>query len=198
MLNSVNNKHTRRLLRDLYHRNGPGRKPLNPLAMLKSQLLKHLLRIPSDRRLSPTPQTRQTNSQSMRIQETHPQPQPLHPLQTQTRPKHLQPNLQPAAPETAGGWGCEGRRHRRRQHPRRSLQPTSPGQPHRQERPRSPRRQRQTRIHPRIPGAHRMLRRVGDAPRLHRGPVIRERQGLLQAAAGKGALPGRRVQGGAG
>jgi transposase len=52
VLNSVNTKHTRRLLRNLYHRKGPGRKPYNPLAMLKAQLLKHLLRIPSDRRLA--------------------------------------------------------------------------------------------------------------------------------------------------
>jgi transposase len=52
VLNSVNNKHIRRLLRDHYHRKGPGRKPINPLAMLKAQLLKHLLRIPSDRRLA--------------------------------------------------------------------------------------------------------------------------------------------------
>jgi transposase len=52
VLNSVNTKHTRRLLKDHYHRKGPGRKPLNPMAMLKAQLLKHLLRIPSDRRLA--------------------------------------------------------------------------------------------------------------------------------------------------
>jgi len=52
MLSSVNTKHTRHLLRDLYHRKGPGRKPLNPMAMLKAQLMKHLLRIPSDRRLA--------------------------------------------------------------------------------------------------------------------------------------------------
>jgi transposase len=52
VLNSVNTKHTRRLLKDLYHRKGPGRKPLKPMAMLKAQLLKHLLRIPSDRRLA--------------------------------------------------------------------------------------------------------------------------------------------------
>jgi len=52
VLNSVNSKHTRSLLRDLYHRKGPGRKPYNPLSILKAQLLKHLLRIPSDRRLA--------------------------------------------------------------------------------------------------------------------------------------------------
>ena len=52
VLNSVNTKHIRRLLRNLYHRKGPGRKPINPLAMLKAQLLKYLLRIPSDRRLA--------------------------------------------------------------------------------------------------------------------------------------------------
>ena len=52
MLNSVNIKNIRRLLRNLYHRKGRGRKPYNPLAMLKAQLLKHLLHIPSDRRLA--------------------------------------------------------------------------------------------------------------------------------------------------
>jgi len=52
VLNSVNSRHIRSQLRDHYHRKGPGRKPFNPLAMLKAQLLKHLLRIPSDRRLA--------------------------------------------------------------------------------------------------------------------------------------------------
>ena len=52
VLNSVNTPHTRRLLKSFYHKKGPGRNPLNPLAMLKAQLLKHLLRIPSDRRLA--------------------------------------------------------------------------------------------------------------------------------------------------
>jgi len=52
VLNSVNTKHIRRLLRNLYHRKGRGRKPYNPLFILKAQLLKHLLRIPSDRRLA--------------------------------------------------------------------------------------------------------------------------------------------------
>ena len=52
MLNSVNTPHTRRLLKGFYHKKGPGRKPYNPMSMLKAQLLKHLLRIPSDRRLA--------------------------------------------------------------------------------------------------------------------------------------------------
>ena len=52
VLDSINSRRLRRLLRDLYHRKGPGRKPYNPLSMLKAQLLKQLLRIPSDRRLS--------------------------------------------------------------------------------------------------------------------------------------------------
>jgi len=52
VLNSVNTKHIRRLLRNLHHRKGRGRKPYNPLSILKAQLLKHLLRIPSDRRLA--------------------------------------------------------------------------------------------------------------------------------------------------
>jgi len=36
----------------LYHRGGAGRKPYPPVCMLKAQLLKHLLRVPSDRRLA--------------------------------------------------------------------------------------------------------------------------------------------------
>jgi len=36
----------------LYHRDGLGRKPYNPVSMLKAQLLKYLLRVPSDRRLA--------------------------------------------------------------------------------------------------------------------------------------------------
>ena len=52
MLNSINTTHTHRFLKGLYHTKGPGRKPYNPLNMLKAQLLKHLLRIPSDRRLA--------------------------------------------------------------------------------------------------------------------------------------------------
>ncbi len=52
MLNSINTNHTRRSLKGLYHTKGPGRKPYNPLNILKAQLLKHLLRRPSDRRLA--------------------------------------------------------------------------------------------------------------------------------------------------
>jgi len=36
----------------LYPRSGSGRKPYDPVAMLKAQLLKYLLRVPSDRRLT--------------------------------------------------------------------------------------------------------------------------------------------------
>ncbi len=36
----------------LYHEAGAGRKPYPPVSMLKAQLLKHLLRVPSDRRLA--------------------------------------------------------------------------------------------------------------------------------------------------
>ena len=52
VLDSVDSKNLRRLLRGFYHRRGQGRKPYNPLSMLKAQLLKHLLRIPNDRRLA--------------------------------------------------------------------------------------------------------------------------------------------------
>jgi hypothetical protein len=50
--NSVNTTHTRCLQESLYHKKGRGRKPYNPLALLETQLLKHLLRIPSDQRLA--------------------------------------------------------------------------------------------------------------------------------------------------
>jgi transposase len=52
VLDSINLRGLRRLLRALYHRTGPGRRPYNPFSMLKAQLMKHLLRIPSDRRLA--------------------------------------------------------------------------------------------------------------------------------------------------
>jgi len=39
-------------LMSLYHEAGAGRKPYPPVSMLKAQLLKHLLRVPSDRRLA--------------------------------------------------------------------------------------------------------------------------------------------------
>jgi transposase len=40
------------LLFEHYHHEGPGREPIDPLAMFKAQLLKYLLQIPSDRRLA--------------------------------------------------------------------------------------------------------------------------------------------------
>lgn len=52
VLDSINSRPLRRILKGLYHRRGPGRRHYNPLSMLKAQLLKHLLRIPSDRRLA--------------------------------------------------------------------------------------------------------------------------------------------------
>ena len=52
MLDSLNIKHIQETLVCRYHQEGPGRKPINPLSMLKAQLLKHLLQIPSDRRLA--------------------------------------------------------------------------------------------------------------------------------------------------
>ena len=39
-------------LMSLYRREGVGRKPYDPVSMLKAQLLKHLRRVPSDRRLA--------------------------------------------------------------------------------------------------------------------------------------------------
>ena len=52
MLDSLNLDQIRRELTYLYPLEGPGRKPFRPLSMLKGQLAKHLLRIPSDRRLA--------------------------------------------------------------------------------------------------------------------------------------------------
>ena len=52
VLDSLNLDQIRTELTDHYHREGPGRKPINPLSMLKAQLAKHLLNIISDRRLA--------------------------------------------------------------------------------------------------------------------------------------------------
>ena len=52
VLGSLNLGSIRVFLMSLYHRAGPGRKPYDPISMLKAQLLKHLLRVPSDRRLA--------------------------------------------------------------------------------------------------------------------------------------------------
>jgi transposase len=52
VLDSLNLDQIRIQLADHYHREGPGRTPINPLALLKAQLAKHLLRIISDRRLA--------------------------------------------------------------------------------------------------------------------------------------------------
>jgi len=52
VLDSLNLDQIRTELADHYHRQGPGRKPINPLSMLKAQLAKHLLNIISDRRLA--------------------------------------------------------------------------------------------------------------------------------------------------
>ena len=52
VLDSLNLDGIHTLLMEHYHTDGPGRNPFDPLAMFKSQLLKHLLQIPSDRRLA--------------------------------------------------------------------------------------------------------------------------------------------------
>jgi transposase len=52
VLDSLNLGGIRGFLMSLYHGEGAGRKPYNPVSMLKAQLLKYLQRIPSDRRLS--------------------------------------------------------------------------------------------------------------------------------------------------
>jgi len=52
VLVSLNLRCIRGFLMSLYHREGAGRRPYPPVSMLKAQLLKHLWRIPSDRRLA--------------------------------------------------------------------------------------------------------------------------------------------------
>ena len=52
VLDSLNLDQIHAELMEHYHLDGPGRKPINPLSMLKTQLAKHLLQIPSDRRLT--------------------------------------------------------------------------------------------------------------------------------------------------
>ena len=52
VLDSLNLDQIRANLTIHYHQDGPGRNPVNPLAILKAQLAKHLLRIISDRRLA--------------------------------------------------------------------------------------------------------------------------------------------------
>jgi len=52
VLDTLNLAQIRQELAQHYHDEGPGRKPLRPISMLKAQLAKHLLRIPSDRRLA--------------------------------------------------------------------------------------------------------------------------------------------------
>lgn len=52
LLSSLNLGSIRKFLMSLYHQEGAGRKPYNPVSMLKAQLLKYLRRIPSDRRLA--------------------------------------------------------------------------------------------------------------------------------------------------
>jgi len=52
VLDSLNLGSIRGFLTSFYHREGAGREPYPPVSMLKAQLLKHLLRVPSDRRLA--------------------------------------------------------------------------------------------------------------------------------------------------
>ena len=52
VLDSLNLDQIRTELATHYHQKGPGRKQINPLSMLKAQMMKHLLNIISDRKLS--------------------------------------------------------------------------------------------------------------------------------------------------
>jgi len=52
VLRSLNLGSIRGFLMSFYHRVGAGRKPYPPVSMQKAQLLKHLWRVPSDRRLA--------------------------------------------------------------------------------------------------------------------------------------------------
>ena len=52
VLDSLNVKCIRGFLTSLYHSEGAGRRPYDPVSMLKAQILKYLRRVPSDRRLA--------------------------------------------------------------------------------------------------------------------------------------------------
>jgi transposase len=52
VIKSLNLVSIRDFLMSLYHKIGAGRKPYPPVSMLKPQLLQHLWRVPSDRRLA--------------------------------------------------------------------------------------------------------------------------------------------------
>jgi len=52
VLGSLNLVSVRGFLMSRYHGEGAGRKPYNPISILKAQIVKYLLRVPSDRRLS--------------------------------------------------------------------------------------------------------------------------------------------------
>jgi transposase len=52
VLDSLNLDQIHAELAEHYHIEGPSRKPIDPLSQLKAHLLKHLLQIPSDRRLA--------------------------------------------------------------------------------------------------------------------------------------------------
>jgi transposase len=52
VLDSLNLDQIKTELSKHYHNEGSGRKPYHPLSMLKTQLAKHILQIPSDRRLA--------------------------------------------------------------------------------------------------------------------------------------------------
>ena len=52
MLGSLDLGSIRGFLKSLYHKVGRGRKPYPPVCMLKAQLLKQLLQVPSDRRVA--------------------------------------------------------------------------------------------------------------------------------------------------
>jgi transposase len=52
VLSSLDMSSLGKFLMSLYHGEGSGRKPYSPISMLKAQVLKHLWRIPSDRRLA--------------------------------------------------------------------------------------------------------------------------------------------------
>ena len=188
MLDSLNLDQIQNDLEHHYHQTGPGRKQYRPLTMLKAQLAKHLLRIPSDRRLA----LRLRNARKVARACGFRRRTPSHGLFTHFRHRlgektYLNIFNKITRILRVGDNNRQSRRHR--QHTHQGLQRKSHGQPHRQKRPRRPGRAWKERLHPRLPSAHGVLRRLRATTSLHRRPMQRERQAPLRASAGAGTPP---------
>ena len=182
VLDSLNLHQIRTNITTHYHRKGPVRHPLNPQAILKAQLAKHLLNIISDRRLA----LQLRNDHKVARARGFLRQTQNHGIFTHFRHRLGEETYTKVFNELT-------RSHRSRQHPPEGLQRPNHGQPKRQKRPGCKSRTWKKRIRPRIPSPHRLLRRLRAANRLHCGSIQRERQGLLRASTGEGAPPCARV-----